>query len=381
MTDVSANPVLAALDALSLPPPAGKPNLLGTDLEELARFAVAAGEPRFRGEQIFSGLYQKAATSFSELSNLPKRLRQQLEEVFTLARPSIDARQVSGDGTRKYRFVAADGLAFESVYIPEVAKGSSTNTLCISSQTGCAVGCKFCYTASLKRNRNLAAGEILGQVLAAQRDLAPLGAGARLTNIVFMGMGEPLLNYKEVVRAARLLIDPKAFGFSSRRVTISTSGIVPRIYELGRDLPTQLAISLNATTDEVRTRIMPINKKWPLAELIAALRAHPLPPRRRITVEYVMLKDVNDSLEDAKRLVKLLTGIPVKVNLLPLNVHDRTEFDTPEPERVQRFQDALHAAGVQAHVRTPRGRDIAAACGQLGETVVQGLRGAPSTDA
>ncbi len=374
MLEVSDNPVLAALDALSLPPPQGKPNLLGTTLEELTRFAVAAGEPRFRGEQIYAGLYHKRAQSFTGLSSLPKRLRGQLEDVFTLARPIIDTRQVSQDGTRKYRFVAADGLAFEAVYIPEVARGSKTNTLCISSQTGCAVGCKFCFTASLRRNRNLGAGEIVGQVLAVQDDVATLGEGARVTNIVFMGMGEPLLNYKEVVRAARLLVDPTGLGFSTRRVTISTSGIVPRIYELGRDLPTQLAISLNATTDEVRTRIMPINKKWPLSELIAALRAYPLAPRRRITIEYVMLKEVNDSLDDARRLVKLLAGIPCKVNLLPLNAHDRTELQTPSAEQVRRFQAFLHEAGMNALLRTPRGRDISAACGQLGETVVNGLR-------
>jgi 23S rRNA (adenine2503-C2)-methyltransferase len=373
MLEVENNPVLSALDALSLPPPVGRANLLGATLDELQRFAVAAGEPRFRGEQIFSGLYLHRAADFAKLSTLPKRLRAQLEDVFTLERPRIDSRQVSTDGTRKYRFVAADGLAFEAVYIPEVARGSKTNTLCISSQTGCAVGCKFCFTASLKRNRNLAAGEIVGQVMAVQDDVKSLGDAARLTNIVFMGMGEPLLNYKEVVRAARLLVDPKALGFSTRRVTISTSGIVPRIYELGKDLPTQLAISLNATTDEVRTRIMPINKKWPIGELLAALRAFPLAPRRRITIEYVMLKDVNDSLDDARRLPKLLAGIPVKVNLLPLNVHDRTELDTPDPAQVARFQETLHAAGVNALVRTPRGRDISAACGQLGETVLDGV--------
>ncbi|HET6344677.1 MAG TPA: 23S rRNA (adenine(2503)-C(2))-methyltransferase RlmN, partial [Myxococcota bacterium] len=286
---------------------------------------------------------------------------------FDITRPRIDDRQVSGDGTRKYRFVAADGTAFEAVYIPEVARGRKTNTLCISSQSGCAVGCKFCFTASLRRNRNLSAGEIVGQVLAVRDDVAPLGEAARVTNIVFMGMGEPLLNYANVVHAARILLEPLGPGFSSRRVTISTSGIVPRIYDLGRDLPTQLAISLNATTDEVRTRIMPINKKWPLTELTAALRAYPLPPRRRITIEYVLLGGVNDSLEDARRLPRLLAGIPVKVNLLPLNVHERTELQAPTRNSVHRFQEELQRAGFNALVRTPRGQDIAAACGQLGE--------------
>jgi 23S rRNA (adenine2503-C2)-methyltransferase len=295
-------------------------------------------------------------------------LRQAFEDTFDISRPRIDDCQVSHDGTRKYRFLAADGTAFEAVYIPVVARGSKTNTLCISSQSGCAVGCKFCFTASLRRNRNLSAGEIVGQVLAVRDDVMPLGDDAKVTNIVFMGMGEPLLNYDNVVQASRILLDPQGADFSSRRITISTSGIVPRIYDLGRDLPTQLAISLNATTDAVRTRIMPINKKWPLAELTAALRAYPLAPRRRITVEYVLLGGINDTLEDARRLPALLDGIPVKLNLLPLNPHDRTEFSPPTAASVQRFQQELQRAGFNALIRTPRGQDIAAACGQLGES-------------
>lgn len=360
---------LQALDAVSSRPPERRPNLLGLERLELEELAVAAGEPRFRGQQLFEALYRGRATSFDTVTTLPKRLRATLEAAYVLARPRLDLVQVSPDGTRKYRFVSDDGLAFEAVYIPEVAKGSRTNTLCISSQTGCAVGCKFCFTASLRRNRNLTAAEILGQVLAVRDDVAQLGAAARVSNIVFMGMGEPLLNFANVVRAARTFVDGQALGFSSRRVTISTSGIVPRIYELGRELPTQLAISLNATTDAVRSRIMPINKKWPLHELLAALRAYPLPPRRRITIEYVLLRGVNDSLEDAKRLPELLAGIPVKVNLLPLNPHERTKFIPPDPEQVLRFQEVLHRAGINALIRTARGREIAAACGQLGETV------------
>ncbi len=365
--------LLRILDEASRATPA-RPSLVGQTRTELEGLAEAVGEPRFRGRQLYEALYRRRLASFDEVTTLPKALRASLEERFALERPRIDKVQVSPDGTRKYRFVAGDGLAFESVYIPEVARGSRTNTLCISSQTGCAVGCKFCFTASLKRNRNLAAGEILGQVMAVEGDVAPLGDGARVTNVVFMGMGEPLLNFENVVRAADLLIDPDGMGFSSRRVTISTSGIVPRIYELGKALPTQLAISLNATTDEVRTRIMPINKKWPLSELIAALRAYPLPPRRRITIEYVLLKGVNDSLDDARRLPRLLAGIPVKVNLLPLNAHERTELETPDPEQVLRFQEKLHEAGMNALIRTARGREIAAACGQLGESVTPAPR-------
>lgn len=360
---------LHVLDQASQCPTAERPNLVGQTLAELEALALSSGEPRFRGRQVFDALYRKRLASFDAITTLPKRLRADLERRFVLERPRQDLVQVSPDGTRKYRFVARDELAFESVYIPEVARGRGTNTLCISSQTGCAVGCKFCYTASLKRNRNLEAGEILGQVLAVQDDVATLGEGAAVTNIVFMGMGEPLLNFDNVVRAAKLLTDACGMGFPSRRVTISTSGIVPRIYELGRELDTQLAISLNGTTDEGRTRVMPINKKWGLAALIEALRAYPLGTRRRITVEYVMLKGVNDSLDDARRLVKLLAGIPVKVNLLPLNAHDRTELLPPEPDQVLRFQELLHKAGMNALIRTARGREISAACGQLGETV------------
>jgi len=206
-------------------------------------------------------------------------------------------------------------------------------------------------------------------VLAVQDDVTAEDEHARVTNIVFMGMGEPLLNFNEVIKACKILLDEKGCQFSGRRITISTSGIVPRIYELGRELPTQLAISLNATTNEQRNRVMPINKKWPIEELIEAMRAYPLANRRKITVEYVLLKDVNDTPADARRLIRLLEGIPVKVNLLPLNAHDRTEFETPPWERVVAFQKILRNAKMNTLLRTPRGQDISAACGQLGETV------------
>lgn len=362
-------PTLAQLDSLSAPPPAGPQNLLGCTLEELQRFAADSGQPSYRGKQLFEALFKHRRQSFEHITNLPKALRAELEQHFVLERPTMDEVQVARDGTRKYRFVSPDQLAFEAVYIPNVAQGRKTNTLCVSSQTGCAVGCKFCFTASLRRNRNLSAAEIVGQVLAVQDDVASLGDEASVTNIVYMGMGEPLLNYDQVVQSARILLAPEGLDFSSRRVTISTSGIVPRIADLGRDLPTQLAISLNATTDEIRTRIMPINKKWPLATLIDALRAYPLKNRRSFTIEYVLLKDINDSPEDARRLIKLLAGIPVKINLLPLNVHDRTEFSSPSRNRVMAFQQILRDADMSALIRTPRGQDISAACGQLGETV------------
>lgn len=348
-------------------PTLGTPNLLGAGLDELAAIVSGLGEPAFRARQLYDGIFRQRIGHLGELTSLPGRLRELLGHRYSVDRPRIAQVQTSGDGTRKYQFFGGDGLAFEAVYIPEVASGRKTNTLCISSQTGCSVGCRFCYTASLRHNRNLTAAEIIGQVLAAESNVAPLGPSARISNIVFMGMGEPLLNFDEVVRACGLLLDGDGLDFTSRRVTISTSGIVPRIRELGQILPTQLAISLNATTDEVRTRIMPINKKWPIAELLAALRAYPLGPRRRFTIEYVLLRGVNDSLDDAKRLPKLLARLPVKVNLLPLNAHERTEFLPPDPAQVDRFQDVLRRAGLTTLRRTARGQEIAAACGQLGE--------------
>ncbi len=345
--------------------------LLGASLAELEAIAAEHGEPRFRARQMYEAMYQRRVATFGGMTSLPKALREGLDADFSLCRPSIDRVEVSRDGTRKYRFLGSDQAAFEAVYIPEVAANSRTNTLCISSQTGCAVGCKFCFTASLRRARNLSAAELIGQVLAVDADVVGLlGDEARVSNIVYMGMGEPLLNYDEVVRSAHRLLEPDGLDFASRRVTISTSGIVPRIHELGRVLETQLAISLNATTDEVRTSIMPINKKWPLAELIGALRDYPLLARRRITIEYVLLRGINDSIEDARRLPRLLAGIPVKVNLLPLNPHDRTPFLPPHPEQVDRFQAELRKAGINALKRTPRGQDIAAACGRLGESAV-----------
>lgn len=369
MADSALPTPLAALEAASIAAPERPQNLLGLGLDELTAQLLAMGETRFRARQAYQWALKHRVQDFAAMQNLSLGLRARMAERFVLTRPSIDKREVARDGTRKYRFVAADNTAFEAVYIPEVARGRGTNTLCISSQSGCAVGCKFCFTASLRRNRNLATDEIVGQVLAVQDDVAPLGEGARVTNIVFMGMGEPLLNYDNVVRAARLLICPLGMDFSSRRVTLSTSGIVPRLEQLGHDVPIQVAISLNATTDEVRTKIMPINKKWPLATLLAALRAYPLRPRRRFTIEYVMLGGVNDTLDDARRLCKLLHDIPVKLNLLPLNAHERTSFVPPCPNQVMRFQKVLQNAGFNVFVRTPRGQDISAACGQLGETI------------
>ena len=353
-------------------PQAGACNALGMTEGDLQNAALDMGLPGFRGRQIFAAIFARRAREFATVHSLPKQLRQNFAQRFSLQRPHIDRRQIAVDGTRKYRFVAPDTCAFEAVYIPVVG-GTRTNTLCISSQTGCAVGCKFCYTASLRRNRNLSAAEIVGQVVAVQDDVDALGGQARVTNIVFMGMGEPLLNFDNVVQAAQILLHARGLQFSGRRVTLSTSGIVPRIRSLGAlyaqgTLPLQLAISLNATTDAVRDHIMPINKKWPIAQLIAALRDFPLLPRRRFTIEYVLLGGLNDTDDDARRLVTLLEGLAVKVNLLPLNPHDRTPFCPPTSARLHAFQNILRRAGLHALVRTARGQDISAACGQLGES-------------
>ena len=371
MASAKLHPALADLISFSAPPPAGKPNILGTPLAELRTFVEENGLPGFRAQQIFHGIFRHRYKSFDDITNLSKDFRQILQQTFDISRPKVEFVEKSADGTRKYKFVASDNLAYEAVFIPEVAKGRKSSTLCVSSQTGCAVGCKFCFTAALKRNRNLAASEIVGQVLAVAEDLGHKEPDAKFTNIVFMGMGEPLLNYENVVRASEVLLDEEGLDFSARRVTISTSGIVPRIYDLGRDLPVQLAISLNATTDEVRDQIMPINKKWPIEELVAAMRQYPLRHRRRITVEYVLLKDINDSIEDAHRLTQLLQDIPVKINILPLNPHDKTPYQPPTTETTDRFQAHLRKHGYHTMVRRTRGDEISAACGQLGETAMQ----------
>ena len=373
MQSTPMHPALATLQAFSEPPPEGKPNILGTPLPELTTFVEKHGLPGFRAQQIFHGIFRHRYKSFSEITNLSKEFRSILEQTFDISRPQVDQIETSSDGTRKYRFLTIDNLAFEAVFIPEVAKGRKASTLCVSSQTGCAVGCKFCFTAAIKRNRNLAASEIIGQVLAVAEDIGHKEPDAKFTNIVFMGMGEPLLNYEHVIRAIQVLLDEEGMDFSARRVTVSTSGIVPRIYDLGRDVPVQLAISLNATTDEVRDTVMPINKKWPLRELIQAMRDYPLLHRRRITVEYVLLKDINDSLDDAKRLVQLLEGIPVKINILPLNPHNKTSYLPPSEHTTNRFQAELRRHGYHTMVRRTRGDEISAACGQLGETALQNI--------
>ncbi len=331
-------------------------------LDELRAFAAGLGEPRFRADQIFHWIHARGATSFDEMTDVSRPLRARLGELATLAPLALDEVQTSVDGTRKLRIGTHDGKTIESVLIPDGHK----LTQCISSQVGCALDCTFCATATLGFGRNLTAGEIVDQVYRARALLAEVEPGRRITNIVYMGMGEPLHNYANVVRSLRLLTDEKGANFSHRRITVSTAGMVPAIEKLGReDVRPGLAISLNATTDAVRDEIMPINKKWNIAALLGAVKAFPLERRRRVTFEYVLLAGVNDSPADAARLARLLRGFPCKVNVIPWNPHPLAPFRRPEPAAIDAFQNEVKRQGLPAYLRAPRGDDIDAACGQL----------------
>ncbi len=335
---------------------------------ELGERVRKAGAPGYRAEQLFRWLHQPELDretglprSLRDKSNVPKELRDQLLTDAPLRPLTLEMHQQARDGTRKFRFRTFDGRAIESVLIPDSNEERGMLTLCISSQVGCALDCQFCATATLGFSRHLSAGEIVEQV--AQ---ATAVAGQRPTNLVFMGMGEPLHNVANVKRAFELLLHPWGAGFSPRRITVSTVGLVSGIEELGKlDPAPNLAISLNATTDEVRSRIMPVNRRWPIATLLAATRKYPLGHNRRLTFEYVMLAGVNDSDADAVRLPKLLRGLPCKVNLIPWNPFAGPEFQRPSEDRVLGFQQIVRASGLPVYIRTPRGDDIDAACGQL----------------
>jgi len=326
-------------------------------LDELRAALVELGEQRYRADQIFRWVHGRGATSVEEMTDLSRGTRERLAGLLDLEPLVVEADLHSQDGTRKLRLRASDGSRVESVLIPDGAK----LTLCVSTQVGCALGCRFCATGTLGLRRNLLAGEIVDQVYRARALVE-----GRITHLVFMGMGEPLLNYEATLRAIRLLTHDLGAGFSTRRITVSTAGVVPGIERLGKEeIQVNLAVSLNATTDEVRSDLMPINRRYPLGELLAAIRAFPLPRRRRVTFEYVLLQGVNDTPEDARRLVGLLRGIPAKVNLIPWNPHGNIAFRRPSAERVLRFQEILKERGVGAYLRETRGDDIAAACGQL----------------
>jgi len=333
--------------------------LLGMDEAELCA-VLPAGEPAFRSRQLYDAIYRRRVSSFEAITELPAALRRALAEQCTLGLPARAARYESRDGTRRYLLQLADGKTVEAVFMPEEAR----DTLCISTQVGCPVDCRFCLTARMGLERNLTAGEIVGQVLhlAADNDL---WSREKRINIVMMGQGEPLLNLAAVLKAVRLLTDPRGLAISPRRITVSTAGIIPRIAELGRAEPRpKLAISLNASTEEQRRELMPITRKYHLADLIEACRAYPLRPWERLTFEYVLLKGVNDSDADARRVVRMLAPLRCKVNLIALNPGPGIPYETPAPERVAAFQSIVRRS-IPCFVRKPRGLDIYAACGQL----------------
>jgi 23S rRNA (adenine2503-C2)-methyltransferase len=335
-------------------------NLLGLSLQELEDFAEVHGQPRYRGRQIYRGIYARRVHDSAGLTDLQRDFRETLTSQYQIAYPAVQREFRSRDGSVRYLFQLADGNSVESVYMPEEKR----TTLCLSSQVGCALDCRFCFTALLGTKRNLTAGEIVGQVLAAA-DAQGLPKTARL-NLVFMGMGEPLLNLPQVLAAVRILADPKAVGVALRRFTLSTVGIIPRIEELAREpMRPKLAISLNASHDEQRTALMPINKKYPLAELMRVARAYPLRPWEHLTFEYVLLDGWNDTDADARRVAGLLRGLRAKVNLIPYNSGAELPFRSPPLERVLAFQEILAHSRVPAFIRISRGQDIRAACGQL----------------
>lgn len=327
-------------------------------LKELEAWVESIGERRFRARQVFRHVYARRVRSWDECSDLSKMFRVQLEYGAHLDALELVESRESGDGTVKYLWKLKDGLTIESVLIPDPPRC----TLCVSSQVGCALGCKFCLTGAMGFKRNLTVAEIVDQVCQAIRYA---GSGNRITSLVFMGMGEPLANYDPVVRAMNILMDQEGLAFSHRRITLSTAGLVPRITQLGKDSPVNLAISLHAPDDELRSRIMPVNRKYPLADLMKACREYPIAPRKRITFEYTLLEGVNDDPRQAAALVKLLRGVKAKVNLIPFNPHSASLYKKPSEERVLAFQEVLIRANLTAIIRHTRGDDISAACGQL----------------
>ena len=357
--------------------------LLGLNLRELTDFVEEAGQPSYRGRQLFEALYRQRVASAEQVSTLPQEFRQSLSQKgLSLGVPSIEKKFVSRDGTVRYLIGFADGQSVETVWMPEGDDGEAGDgseagteaertweraTICVSSQVGCAVDCQFCLTALLGVKRNLTVGEIVGQVCAVLKDQSVSPPQDRV-NVVFMGMGEPFLNFENFMRAVNLLVE--GVGIPESRMTVSTAGIVPRIYDLGAEpVRPKLAISLNASNDEIRGRLMPINRKWNLEKLIAAARDFPLRNREKLTFEYVLLDGVNDLPQSAHELVEVIRGVRAKVNLIALNPGPGISFQTPAENRVTQFQKILIDAGVPAFIRRPRGRDIYAACGQLKRTV------------
>ena len=354
-------------------PPAARQSLLGLSREAMRAALIEMGTPerqaKMRTNQLWSWIYQKGVQDFGAMTNLAKGFRDELEAHFTVERPEIVALQVSEDGTRKYLLRIAGGHEVEAVYIPDENRG----TLCISSQVGCTLNCTFCHTGTQKLVRNLSAGEIVAQVMVARDDLdewpedsGPQEGRRRITNVVLMGMGEPLYNFENVRDAMLIVMDNEGISISRRRITLSTSGVVPEIVRAGEEIGCLLAISFHATLDETRDTLVPINKKWNIKTLLDTLKAYPrLSNSERITFEYVMLKDVNDSDADARRLVRLISGIPAKINLIPFNPWPGSPYERSTWQRIEAFAEIVNSAGYASPVRTPRGEDIMAACGQL----------------
>lgn len=340
-------------------------NLLGLSQAALEEQIIGVGLPKFRAKQIWRWVWRHGLTNFDEMSDLGKPVREQLSKIYKVDRPTVSQRLNSKDGTIKWLLRFPDGNEAEAVYIPDKTRG----TLCISSQVGCTLTCSFCHTGTQKLVRNLTVDEICGQVVLAMDELAdwPAGRdGRRLTNIVLMGMGEPLFNYENVAEAMRIIMSGEGVAVSKRRITLSTSGVVPEIKRAGEELGVNLAISLHATRDELRDELVPINRKYKLAELIEACRNYPgLSNARRITWEYVMLDGVNDSDEDCRELLALIKGIPSKLNLIPFNPWPGSPYVCSKGDRIDAFAKRVLKAGYASPVRTPRGRDILAACGQL----------------
>lgn len=351
--------------------PDGRRDVLGLDRDELRAALIEVGVPeaqaRMRASQVWHWVYHRGVTDFAAMANIAKDTRALLAEHFVVGRPEVVTAQVSTDGTRKWLLRAPDGNEFEMVFIPDADRG----TLCVSSQVGCTLNCRFCYTGTMKLVRNLTPGEIVGQVMLARDALGEWPSaqdGRLLTNIVMMGMGEPLYNFDNVKKALNIIMDEAGIQLSRRRITLSTSGVVPMMARAGEEIGVNLAVSLHAVTKEVRDEIVPLNRKYGIEELLAACAAYPgANNARRITFEYVMLKDKNDSDEDARELVRLLRKykIPAKVNLIPFNPWPGSAYECSDWKQIERFSDIVFRAGISAPIRTPRGRDIMAACGQL----------------
>ncbi|MGR3367397.1 MAG: 23S rRNA (adenine(2503)-C(2))-methyltransferase RlmN [Sagittula sp.] len=368
-------------DLVTIPrklPEGGKINLVGLTRAGLRDALLAMGTPekqaKMRVNQVWQWVYFWGVRDFESMTNLAKDYRAKLAATFEISLPEIVSKQVSADGTRKYLVRIAGGHEVETVYIPEEDRG----TLCVSSQVGCTLTCSFCHTGTQKLVRNLTAGEIVGQIMLVRDDLGEwpepgTGTGDQgprlLSNIVLMGMGEPLYNFDNVRDAMKIAMDHEGLSMSRRRITLSTSGVVPEIAKCAEEIGCLMAVSFHATTDEVRDKLVPINKRWNIATLLDALREYPrLSNSERITFEYVMLKGVNDSDEDARRLVKLIAGIPAKINLIPFNEWPGSPYERSDWSRIERFADIVHKAGYASPIRTPRGEDIMAACGQLKST-------------